>query len=121
MKCRCIFVSTITAKEIMTTIEILKANRNFVIAKLKYEFCIKNVEIGTLMKDFVEYLNNDTTFTTECFLSAKNQKSLEFKLNNAIEWFKTECDETERYDTDYVGIQDYNNARIKAHNKMVLS
>jgi hypothetical protein len=89
-----------------------KAERNFIIHNLKLEFEFKSVDIKTLMNDFVNHMSSDS-ITLD---NVKGKKNLLWH----IECFYRNAMDTDKYDTDSVACQNFNNEMLANRKKQVL-
>jgi hypothetical protein len=87
-----------------------KAERNFIIHNLKLEFEFKSVDIKTLMNDFVNHMSSDS-ITLD---NVKGKKNLLWH----IECFYQH--NQDKYDTDSVACQNFNNEMLANRKKQVL-
>ena len=117
-KCRYIFDENLNNDMTQTQInpEVLnyfKAERNFIIHNLKLEFEFKSVDIKTLMTDFVNFMSEETMTLDK----VKGKKNLLWH----IECFYRNAMDTDKYDTDSVACQNFNNELLDARKKSFLA
>jgi chitinase len=87
-----------------------KVERNFIIHNLKLEFEFKSVDIKTLMTDFVNWMNHESV----TIQSVQGKKNLLVYIENFYR------DNNDRYDTDSVACQNFNNDLLANRKKQVL-